>query len=267
MKKLLAVLVIGASVLLTGCIGVILEGNAGIGVTNVFSSPALQGSGTFIERNYANEGWTELRLTWGSHSMDMGSIDMFNNIYVEISPYQRDTTFSIDEIHSNHVRVDQRGHVLEIHFDGTLLNIDRLMTIHVGTDNLTRIEHNLSLGIISNGTIVSDRLVLDILGIDRMALDIDVNHLVLDVTGMGTREIRGRALDVYVDKTGMGQTNLSELVSENVTIDMTGIGSIEVNAQESLTIRATGIGSIDYRGNPSVTNINSTGLISVRNVG
>jgi hypothetical protein len=102
--------------------------------------------------------------------------------------------------------------------------------------------------------------------------DINVEEVLakrLDVllSGLGNLTIEGgEVANSDVRLTGAGNYNASDMASEVVSVEVTGLGSAGVWAQDALDAKITGGGSVQYKGKPQVTQ-EITGLGEVRAVG
>ncbi|CAM3813838.1 head GIN domain-containing protein [Litorimonas haliclonae] len=79
---------------------------------------------------------------------------------------------------------------------------------------------------------------------------IDSNEFEVEFAGLGAMELSGRCGKLDVDYAGMGDMDARGLECEDVTIDMSGMGSASVYASESVDADMSGMGSIDVYGKP-----------------
>jgi hypothetical protein len=103
-------------------------------------------------------------------------------------------------------------------------------------------------------------LRIDVEGAGVVELEVDTRTLELDLSGAGLVELEGRVRKMYVDLGGAGSLNAYDLVAEEAEIDLSGIGTAQVNVRDRLSGVVTGVGSIKYKGNPETVNTNVTGL-------
>lgn len=267
MKNLMKMMTVAAATLaLTGCVGVSFERDLSSVVNmGVTAGPAVPAGGVTVTREYANEGWDRLFITWrdGGGVIGTAPTQMLSNIDVWISPYNRPTTFEIDGMHSEHVAVIQNGRDLEIRFDGTVLDLRNALRIEVGTDQISYIRNVLG-NVLSDGTLRGDELTIRSTGLGDTHLELAVNVVDVETTGLGNVILSGTAEEVIVNAVGMGNLELARLIAREVTVTKTGMGAVEVHATERFTSRATGMGSVIYYGNPPYTNINNTGMVSTQ---
>lgn len=95
------------------------------------------------------------------------------------------------------------------------------------------------------------------------AEDLDLERLMISFSGSGSTRLTGAIGNQTIVVRGMAIINNSDLVSQQVSVDISGNGTIEINAEETLDIKVAGMGNIHYRGNPTITqNISGTATIT-----
>ncbi|WP_416879191.1 head GIN domain-containing protein [Litorimonas sp.] len=72
----------------------------------------------------------------------------------------------------------------------------------------------------------------------------------VEFAGLGSMELSGECGTLDADFAGMGDLDARDLECEDVTIDMSGMGSASVFASESIDADISGMGSIDVFGSP-----------------
>lgn len=90
------------------------------------------------------------------------------------------------------------------------------------------------------------------------------NQININVAGMASVEVEGKAKNVSICNSGMGLVNFEHAMAENVECHNSGVGLIIVNATESLLARVSGIGGVVYGGNPKKVDKNVSGLGTVK---
>src|SRR5260370_32421534 len=77
-------------------------------------------------------------------------------------------------------------------------------------------------------------------------------RLRLDGAGAIKAVLAGKVAAQYVDLSGAGSYQASELASDNVVLRVSGAGKAFVNASSSLKVDVSGAGAVQYLGNPTV---------------
>lgn len=91
----------------------------------------------------------------------------------------------------------------------------------------------------------------------------NVESLVIASSGGADIEISGHCKQLTVAASGGADLDLEELIAECVEVSISGGADAGVHATNSLTINASGGADIYYTGNPSTTDINTSGGASV----
>ncbi len=95
------------------------------------------------------------------------------------------------------------------------------------------------------------------------ALDLDA--LAIRFSGSGSTRITGRVDEQTINIRGLATINNFGLDSDRVTVDISGNGNIEVNAEDILDLTVAGMGIIRYTGEPTISQqITGTADISRR---
>ena len=84
-------------------------------------------------------------------------------------------------------------------------------------------------------------------------------ELVIVASGGADIEIRGHCTTLTVAISGGADADLEELIAENVSVDASGGADAHVHATKQLTVDASGGADVEYSGNPTSTNINTSG--------
>lgn len=105
---------------------------------------------------------------------------------------------------------------------------------------------------------------LEITGIGNGEIDgIDSDDFKIEVAGIGAMELNGRCGTLEADYAGMGELDARGLKCENVTVDMSGMGSASVYASDSVDADMSGMGSIEVYGKPKNVKKDKTFMSSI----
>ena len=91
----------------------------------------------------------------------------------------------------------------------------------------------------------------------------NAESLVIATSGGSDIEISGQCKQLTVAASGGADLDLEELIAESVDVSISGGADCSVHATNSLTINASGGADIHYAGNPTTTDINTSGGASV----
>jgi len=89
----------------------------------------------------------------------------------------------------------------------------------------------------------------------------DVENVNIKHSGVGNIKFKnGKISDFTIILTGGGNIDAQNLEAENVNINHSGVGDLKIWATDSLAINFSGGGDIYYKGNPTINNLNTTGV-------
>ena len=100
----------------------------------------------------------------------------------------------------------------------------------------------------------TDRLKVSASGATSLKIsDLDTKELSVIGSGAIKVELIGRATTQAISISGAGDYRAGELVSDDATVNVSGVGRVVVQAEKTLKIGLSGAGSVEYIGNPKVT--------------
>ncbi|AWI26012.1 head GIN domain-containing protein [Flavobacterium pallidum] len=156
------------------------------------------------------------------------------------------------------VKTEVRDGVLVIETEGSFSSQNGPV-ITVTMPNIKELSVDGGGNLHSNGTLISDRLVLTSEGGASMDVNAEADKLVMDASGGGNIHARGKALDVEANASGGSPIDAEQLQANNVKADASGGGSISVYPILSLTADASGGGGISYHKIPKQLNKSESG--------
>ena len=74
----------------------------------------------------------------------------------------------------------------------------------------------------------------------------------LDISGSGTVNLSGSAVEQDIQVSGSGRYEAAELLSEKASVEISGSGEVAVAVSRELRIDISGSGTVTYSGDPSV---------------
>jgi hypothetical protein len=87
----------------------------------------------------------------------------------------------------------------------------------------------------------------------------------INLNGVGDiKIISGKTFDFRMNLSGVGDIEAQNYEAENVVVTLSGVGDIKTWVTKSLTGNISGVGNVLYRGNPSINNVNRSGVGNVK---
>ena len=97
-------------------------------------------------------------------------------------------------------------------------------------------------------------------GVGNLELELDAQEIVADFDMVGNIKLRGKANRAIFINNGIGNLDASELIVQNMDVNSSGIGKVEVNCEGDLSLVVDGIGKVSYSGNPRIIKKEVSGI-------
>jgi hypothetical protein len=107
---------------------------------------------------------------------------------------------------------------------------------------------------------------IEILGSSNITANaLDLDTLTIRFSGSGSTGLTGSVNEQIIVISGQATMHNFGLISNRVTVDISGNGTIEVNAEDTLNLTVAGMGIIRYTGDPTISQqVNGSANISHR---
>jgi len=173
-----------------------------------------------------------------------------------------------DENLFQYIDVKQEGDNLIIgEKDGYNLDPTDKLELYVTAPNYHSISLSGASNISTQNKITgNDPIELNLSGAGNIKMEVDVPKVTADISGVGSMYIKGQTKDVDIVLTGAGSAHCFDLLSENSTVEVSGVGSAEVYASVKIDAQVSGVGSVKYKGNATDVKQNVSGVGSVNKV-
>ncbi len=100
-------------------------------------------------------------------------------------------------------------------------------------------------------------------GASKVDLAINVDKLLLDISGASNIVLTGKGSIIKLDASGASKLDAMEFAAKDADLDVSGATHVRLYAQKSLNVEASGASSVRYRGTPSVRS-DASGASSVK---
>jgi len=162
------------------------------------------------------------------------------------------------------VDVEVKGNTLFVSTTRDVMLRPTKMNLFITYPELRRFTIGGACKVGSDEVIVSEGLTFDLSGAAEIDLGIETEVLATKLAGAGSIRFEGLARQHFISLSGASNLQAEKLITEITEIDLSGAGSANVYATELLKANLSGVGSIRYHGNPASTQINKSGLGSIR---
>jgi hypothetical protein len=145
---------------------------------------------------------------------------------------------------------------------------DRISTEVVGDElRIVNKEHK-------NNTVNSDdQIIITVPALNRVKVEgvgattisnLNNKEFEIEYEGVGKLVASGKSTNLRLNAKGVGMVDAKQLVAEQVSATLDGVGSVDVYAKNQLSASVHGIGSLTYYGKPKNISKTADGIGSVR---
>ena len=149
----------------------------------------------------------------------------------------------------SHIRIHNGVVGLDCH-GGAFFGHDSRIDVTLPGKRTFRTFEVMGTGNMDVNGLSQSEVVLKVAGAGNITADAKVSKLDMDVSGTGTVEARGQTDKLNVDVSGSGKIKAGELETNDASLDVSGLGHIEVAPQGALSVDLSGAGTIYLKKEP-----------------
>ncbi|HEX5002372.1 MAG TPA: head GIN domain-containing protein [Bacteroidia bacterium] len=183
--------------------------------------------------------------------------------------------FSITLVHGTSCSVALKGDVEDLkHVKAEVKNKELKLSLTRDTQlkeaiavtityvSIDEIEVSGVINLTSEGAVKAEKFSMDMSGTGKAQLEIETAKLDVDISGTGSITLTGHANTADLDISGAGKLLASAMESETCKIEISGVGSAEVNVSKSIDADISGSGTVKYSGTPEIRqSVSGTGKV------
>lgn len=162
------------------------------------------------------------------------------------------------------VNVEVKGNTLYISSTGNVILRPTRLNLFITYPALQKLNIGGACKISADQAIMTEALTIEMSGAAEVDLAIETRVLNTSLSGAGSIKFEGLAQEHYITLSGASSLRAEKLITEKTEIDLSGAGSAQVFASEVFKANLSGVGSIRYHGNPASTQVNKSGLGSIK---
>jgi len=166
----------------------------------------------------------------------------------------------------DNLRITDKNGMLKIDNQRNLKsNGKKKLTIYISSPTIENIEIDGVGNWTLEGKVKADNLAIDFEGIGNLkALELQSKNIKASYEGVGNLTLGGTTDFLEITSESVGNINSEKLIAKKAIIRSSGVGSVKCYASESIDLTNNGVGSITYYGNPTVKNMNNSGIGKIR---
>jgi len=135
----------------------------------------------------------------------------------------------------------------------TVKDLEKMETSSVG-DMLTKTPLNLKVFELSSSCV------------GNIEFEINCEKFTAKIHSVGDLNLKGKANETTIINSSVGKISAFDFVSDNLILDNSGVGDVEVFAEKEISIESNGVGNVSYKGNAVVKNMKNKGVGKVKKV-
>ncbi|MCX2744750.1 DUF2807 domain-containing protein [Mangrovivirga sp. M17] len=222
-------------------------------LTSCDYSDGVKGSGNKVDREEGLSKFSEVEFK-GNFVVYLHQADDYKLV------------IEADDNLMNYIEVDESNGRLEIETTENIYDADDIR-IDLYFPDLEIINVSGAVDLKNEGTLILDKLKMDLGGAGAINLTLETDETMIDVSGAGGIKLRGFTEFLAVSLSGAGGLDAKNLVASNADLEISGVGGAQVCVREVLDAEISGIGGVQYYCNPKEIreDINGLGSISEGN--
>ncbi len=162
------------------------------------------------------------------------------------------------------IDISSSGGLLDVEIEDKFFKKPKVIHLEIHIRKLQRLVIEGAIDLETTQTLHTDNLKISFEGAGHMDMEVEASKIISIIEGVGEFNLRGKTEYHKVEFSGVGSYDASELLSKYTLVESYGIGSVKVYASYEIRGEVTGVGSVDYYGNPDISDIEATGVGSVR---
>lgn len=184
------------------------------------------------------------------------------NVYIQQGS-KRDIQIEADDNLLQYIETTVDGNELRINTKkGYEIKPSKTINIYVTVEELEALNSSGSGGFYSKSGLKGDKVVFSFSGSTVADMDLTSNALNVRISGSSKVNLKGNIPSTNYGISGSGDIEAFDLHSDNVRVEVSGSGKLNVFADKKLDISVSGMGNVRYKGNASISQ-SSSGMSKV----
>lgn len=184
------------------------------------------------------------------------------NVYIQQGS-KRDIQIEADDNLLPYIITTVDGNELRINTKkGYEIKPSKTINIYVTVEELQELNSSGSGGFYSKSNLKGDKVVFSFSGSTIADMDLNSNALNVRISGSSKVNLKGNVASTTYGISGSGDIDALALHSDDVKVQVSGTGKLDIYADKKLDISVSGMGKVRYKGNPAL-NQSSSGMSKV----
>jgi hypothetical protein len=213
----------------------------------------VKGSGNVLSKEIKVDPFTQLKMN-----------GVFN---VLISQGEKESlTIEADDNLIDLIEVKNNGNVLTIKQKKESDIKPTKFNVYITVKDLEKIETN-SVGDIKTTTPLNlKNFDLSSSCVGDITLEINCERFYASISSVGDLSLKGKANETSIRNSSVGNVKAIDFISENLSLENSGVGNVEVYANKEISLISSGVGNVKYKGDAIVKHIENKGVGKVKKI-
>ncbi|WP_299048915.1 head GIN domain-containing protein [uncultured Polaribacter sp.] len=200
-------------------------------------------------------------ITVNRTTLDYNNIEVAGSFHVFlVKGKEGKITIEGEENIIEYLETEVSGSTLQIKFEkGVNAQTTKKLIITVPFQSLEKVSLGGSGKIKSTAVIKASYFKTNLAGSGDIALKVDAEEVASSIAGSGNISLEGNTKHLVCAIAGSGDVKAYDLKTKELSVKITGSGSIKTHVTSMIKAKIVGSGSVYYKGNPSKIDSKSVG--------
>jgi hypothetical protein len=167
-----------------------------------------------------------------------------------------------DENLQDWILTDVTGNVLNVHTDKSI-RLAKTKKVYVTCKTLDQIEISSAGDVTADTPFKTDKLDIQMSSAGDLKLEVEASEIGITISSAGNAYLKGKTGSLRADLSSAGDLNAFDLEAKKGDVSVSSAGSARVFVTDEASFRSSSAGDIDYKGDPKITEINTSSAGSV----
>ena len=199
---------------------------------------------------------------------DYSGLEISGNFeaFVRFSATEERIEIEANENLQDKIIVSKEGNTLRIRLENNVsIRGNATLRAYITTSEISNFRTTGNSFVELENLLVTENLSLEATGNSRFTGNVDTQRLTIDFTGNSLLDVYGLATNVNADLEGNSLMKDYDLLSENLTLRMSGNSMVFLTVSDTIDVEATGSSELNYRGEAEIVRQRLSGNSRIRN--
>ncbi len=181
-------------------------------------------------------------------------------VYVTYSPTQELLEVEAPDNLHEFIEANVVAGKLKLHFKhNKRISTKTPVKIHITTTQLDHFDLSGASMVVLNNELVASDFELDMSGASNFEGEVNVTHGDIEMSGASTAKVNGTAMNAFVELSGASTLRKYEFEIETLDVKLSGASTAFLTILNSMSVELSGASTLNYKGDPVITQINTSG--------